>query len=174
MLPSPRLRWSLLPAASPCSRSRCGCALVHALFDGEKNVNALVEVTGGTQTNVSRHLQTLTQANVLARRKEGLQVFYSIADPSIFKLCELVCGSLEKQFTKQAGAFSGAPVADGWGFYGVRWADRAQDASIHCPWLHFAAISKTKRTDLKCLTLRTLERLKLGAGAGFEPATFRL
>jgi len=44
---------------------------------------------------------------VLARRKEGLQVFYSIADSSIFKLCELVCGSLEKQFTKQAGAFIG-------------------------------------------------------------------
>jgi ArsR family transcriptional regulator len=81
--------------------------LVHSLFDGEKSVSALVELTRGTQTNVSRHLQTLTQANVLARRKEGLQVFYSIADPSIFKLCELVCGSLEKQFTKQAGAFSG-------------------------------------------------------------------
>lgn len=80
--------------------------LVHALFDGEMNVSALVEMAGGTQTNVSRHLQTLTQANVLARRKEGLQVFYSIADPSIFKLCELVCGSLEKQFAKQAGAFS--------------------------------------------------------------------
>ena len=83
--------------------------LVHSLFDGEKSVGALVQLTGGTQTNVSRHLQTLTQANVLARRKEGLQVFYSIADPSIFKLCELVCGSLEKQFTKQAGAFAGGP-----------------------------------------------------------------
>ena len=82
--------------------------LVHALFDGEKNVNTLVEETGGTQANISRHLQTLTQAHVLARRKEGLQVFYSISDPSIFKLCELVCGSLEKQFSKQAGAFSAA------------------------------------------------------------------
>lgn len=81
--------------------------LVHALFAGEKNVNALVEETGGTQANVSRHLQTLTQAHVLARRKEGLQVFYSIADPSIAKLCELVCGSLEKQLVKQAGVFSG-------------------------------------------------------------------
>ena len=80
--------------------------LVHALFDGEMNVTALVEASGGTQTNVSRHLQTLTQANVLARRKEGLHVYYSISDPSIVKLCELVCGSLEKQFAKQAGAFS--------------------------------------------------------------------
>jgi len=76
--------------------------LVQALFAGELNVNALVEVTGGTQANISRHLQTLTQANVLSRRKEGLQVFYAIADPSIYKLCELVCGSLEKQFTRHA------------------------------------------------------------------------
>jgi DNA-binding transcriptional ArsR family regulator len=80
--------------------------LIQALFDGEMNVNALVEETGGTQANVSRHLQTLTQAHILSRRKEGLQVFYAIADPSIYKLCELVCGSLEKQFTRNAGSFA--------------------------------------------------------------------
>ena len=80
--------------------------LLQALFAGEMNVNALVEETGGTQANISRHLQTLTQAHLISRRKEGLQVFYAICDPSILKLCELVCGSLEKQFTKQAGAFA--------------------------------------------------------------------
>ncbi len=79
--------------------------LIQALFEGEKHVNALTEETGGTQANVSRHLQTLTQAHVLSRRKEGLQVFYAISDPSIYKLCELVCGSLEKQYSKQAEAF---------------------------------------------------------------------
>lgn len=79
--------------------------LIHALFDGEKSVNTLVALTGGTQANVSRHLQTLIQAHILARRKEGLQVFYTIADPSIFQLCELVCGSIETQLAKQAGAF---------------------------------------------------------------------
>ena len=79
--------------------------LLHALFDGEKPVNALVEETGGTQANVSRHLQTLAEAGLLARRKEGLQVFYSIADPSIFTLCELVCGSLEKQHAAKAEIF---------------------------------------------------------------------
>jgi DNA-binding transcriptional ArsR family regulator len=75
------------------------------LIEGEKNVNTLVELTGGTQANISRHLQTLTQAHILARRKEGLQVFYAICDPSIFQLCEVVCGSLEKSLTKQADAF---------------------------------------------------------------------
>jgi DNA-binding transcriptional ArsR family regulator len=79
--------------------------LLQALIEGEKNVNTLVELTGGTQANISRHLQTLTQAHILARRKDGLQVFYAICDPSIFQLCEVVCGSLEKSLTKQADAF---------------------------------------------------------------------
>ena len=80
--------------------------LIQALFVGEKNVTELVAVTGGTQANISRHLQTLTHAHMLVRRKEGLQVFYAIGDPTIFKLCELVCGSLEKSLAKQAGAFA--------------------------------------------------------------------
>jgi ArsR family transcriptional regulator len=81
--------------------------LIQALFGGELSVNDLVDATGGTQANISRHLQTLTQAHILSRRKEGLQVFYAIADPSIYQLCELVCGSLEKQLTRQAGALGG-------------------------------------------------------------------
>jgi len=81
--------------------------LLQALFSGEKNVTSLVGLTGSTQANVSRHLQTLTDAHLLKRRKEGLQVFYAIADPSIFQLCELVCGSLEKELTKQADIFAG-------------------------------------------------------------------
>lgn len=80
--------------------------LIHHLFDGEKNVTQLVEASGGTQANVSRHLQTLTNAGVLARRKEGLMVYYSIADASIYNLCEVVCGSLEKQLSKQANIFA--------------------------------------------------------------------
>jgi ArsR family transcriptional regulator len=82
--------------------------LIQALFEGERNVTELVEATGGTQANVSRHLQTLTAGHVLARRKEGLQVFYRIADPTIPKLCELVCGSLGKTLTRQAGHFDTA------------------------------------------------------------------
>ncbi|PTY08696.1 transcriptional regulator [Opitutaceae bacterium EW11] len=79
--------------------------LLHSLVNGEKSVNTLVESTGGTQANVSRHLQTLADAGLVKRRKEGLQVFYSVADPSIFDLCELVCGSLEKQLAQRASIF---------------------------------------------------------------------
>jgi len=78
--------------------------LLRALFAGEKNVHTLAATTGSTQANVSRHLQTLTDAHLLRRRKQGLQVFYAIADPSIFELCELVCGSLEREHAARAEA----------------------------------------------------------------------
>jgi len=81
--------------------------LVHALFAGEMSVSELVVASGGTQANVSRHLQYLAHDGVLTRRKEGLQVFYAIGDPSIYKLCELVCGSLEKHAAKKVAAFGG-------------------------------------------------------------------
>ena len=79
--------------------------LIQALFGGEKNVTELTALTGGTQANISRHLQTLIAAQVLGRRKEGLQVFYRIADPTIPRLCDLVCGSLEKSLARQAAHF---------------------------------------------------------------------
>jgi DNA-binding transcriptional ArsR family regulator len=79
--------------------------LIMVLEDGPQNVSRLVAATRLSQTNVSRHLQTLTDAGILARRKEGLNVLYSIADPSIFTLCEHVCGSERKRLAKHAEAF---------------------------------------------------------------------
>ena len=81
--------------------------LIQSLFDGELNVGQLVALTGGTQANVSRHLQTITAAHILARRKVGLQVFYKICDPTIPQLCEVVCGAIAKQLNRQVGHFVG-------------------------------------------------------------------
>lgn len=82
--------------------------LLIALESGERNVSSLVEAVGATQANVSRHLQTLAEAGIVGRRKEGLNVFYFISDPSIFDLCEGVCGSLQRRIDAQARAFGTA------------------------------------------------------------------
>jgi ArsR family transcriptional regulator len=79
--------------------------LLIALESGEKCVNALAEATGLTQANVSRHLHELTQCGILGRRKAGLQVFYHVTDPTIFEMCDHVCGSLINGITERAGAF---------------------------------------------------------------------
>ena len=79
--------------------------LIIALEAGEKNVTELVESTHLSQANVSRHLQTLTEAGILGRRIEGLSVIYSIADPTIFELCDHVCGSVQKRLAQNVKAF---------------------------------------------------------------------
>lgn len=80
--------------------------LIQALEAGEKSVSELMRATGLTQANASRHLQTLTDAGILGRRKQGLNVLYSIADPGIFKLCEHVCGSVQRRLARRAKAFA--------------------------------------------------------------------
>jgi DNA-binding transcriptional ArsR family regulator len=52
-------------------------------------------------------LNLLADAGLVGRRKEGLNVYYFIADPMVFELCKLVCGSLQKQLAKRAKAFGG-------------------------------------------------------------------
>lgn len=79
--------------------------LIEALNGSERSVNDLTQATGLTQANASRHLQTLTTAGILKRRKNGLNVLYSVADQGIFELCEHVCGSLQERIKSHAKAF---------------------------------------------------------------------
>ncbi len=76
--------------------------LLHALHDGELNVTQLVEATGATQANVSKHLGLMVEAGLLSRRKDRLNVFYAIADPMVFELCDLVCSRLHLELKRKA------------------------------------------------------------------------
>ena len=69
--------------------------LLNLLMQGEASVQDLVEASGLTQTNVSRHLGLLRREGVVARQKEGNRAVYRIIDPNIVTLCELVCGGIE-------------------------------------------------------------------------------
>ena len=73
--------------------------LLHALGDIEMSVSELVEATGAGQANASKHLGIMLDAGLVGRRKEGLNVFYRVAEPSIFDMCEAVCSSLSQRFT---------------------------------------------------------------------------
>lgn len=82
--------------------------ILQTLEPGEQSVTAITEAVASTQPNVSKHLRTLQDAGLLARRQEGNTVFYSIADPSVFELCEVVCGSLQERFKARASVFGAA------------------------------------------------------------------
>ncbi len=79
--------------------------ILQTLHEQEMNVQKIVEETGANQANVSKHLSIMLEAGLLKRRKEGLNSFYSIADDSIFRLCDLVCGSIEKNLRKNLNSF---------------------------------------------------------------------
>ncbi len=73
--------------------------LLDHLREGEASVASLTETLGATQQNVSKHLQVLHQAGIVGRRKDGTSVLYRIVDASVFELCELVCGGLQRQLS---------------------------------------------------------------------------
>ena len=72
-------------------------AILRTLMEGERSVGQVVEETGRGQANVSKHLKLLADAGMVGRRKEGLQVFYAIADPLVEQLCDLACGSIARR-----------------------------------------------------------------------------
>ena len=79
--------------------------IVCALKSGAKNVTEIIEITGLGQANVSKHLKMLSQAGVVSRRQEGVCVYYQIANPFLFELCDLVCNALSIQIEQQSQQF---------------------------------------------------------------------
>lgn len=71
--------------------------ILHALRSGEVSVNDLVDVTGLGQANVSKHLQILHSLGFVSRRKEGLFVYYQLADKDVFRMCDIMCGRIESR-----------------------------------------------------------------------------
>jgi len=57
-------------------------------------VTELAGVVGEAAPNVSQHLSRLLAAGIVGRRRDGRTVRYSIADPTIRPLCDLVCDAL--------------------------------------------------------------------------------
>lgn len=75
--------------------------IVCTLRSGAKNVTQIIDSTGLGQANVSKHLKILAQAGIVARNQQGINVFYQIANPFVFELCDLVCDSLSVQIQQQ-------------------------------------------------------------------------
>lgn len=65
--------------------------ILHAICDGERSVSEIVDETGATQTNISRHLNSMYRAGVLTRRKEGNFTYYGVSDTALTEICRTVC-----------------------------------------------------------------------------------
>jgi DNA-binding transcriptional ArsR family regulator len=71
--------------------------LLQAMFERERSVQELCDLTGVSQANASKHLALLLEQGLVARRRDGLFTRYRIADRTLEQLCRVVCGSLAER-----------------------------------------------------------------------------
>lgn len=74
--------------------------VINELQDKEMTVGALAKKLGIRQAHLSQHLAVLRQRGVVASRKDGVNVYYCIANPKIIKACNLMRAVLMENLQK--------------------------------------------------------------------------
>jgi DNA-binding transcriptional ArsR family regulator len=81
--------------------------ILRRLARGEACVNEILDEVGGTQANVSKHLSVLHGSTLVDRRKDGTRSVYRIADPTLLKICSIVCEGVEREARDRSDAVPG-------------------------------------------------------------------
>lgn len=68
--------------------------IVLELCSGEKSVRELLVGLRAGQPNVSQHLTMMYRAGLIGRRKQGVQVYYCIANESVLSVSKAVCAQV--------------------------------------------------------------------------------
>jgi DNA-binding transcriptional ArsR family regulator len=63
--------------------------ILDSLREGEKGVNELSEILQIEPANVSQQLAILRVRNIVTGRKAGSNVYYSVADTTVFRLLDV-------------------------------------------------------------------------------------
>jgi rhodanese-related sulfurtransferase/DNA-binding transcriptional ArsR family regulator len=71
--------------------------LLELLAQGERSVESLASEMEMSLANTSQHLQALRQASLVDSRKDGLYVFYRLADPAVFDVCKAIHDVAERR-----------------------------------------------------------------------------
>lgn len=77
--------------------------IISAVCNGERNVSDLLTQIKTTQPNMSQHLSTLFRAGVLAKRREGTQIYYRLQSEKVAMLCRAVCTQLAVELDDDSG-----------------------------------------------------------------------
>ena len=64
--------------------------LLDVLAQCERTVEAMAQETGMSVANASQHLQVLRAAHLVEVRREGVSMYYRLADESVFKMWQAV------------------------------------------------------------------------------------
>ena len=71
--------------------------IVSVLCKGEKNVGELIAAAPTTQPNMSQHLKVLYKAQIIDRRRKGVQMYYRIRNQRVVDFCAAFCALVDQQ-----------------------------------------------------------------------------
>ena len=74
--------------------------ILNLLRQQERSVGELAQLCGYSAANISRHLALLSRHGLVTRESRGTSAIYTIADPSVYALCDLVCGNIARRFER--------------------------------------------------------------------------
>ena len=89
--------------------------ILEHLRDGEKSAGELLEALGLEQSNGSQHLAVLRNKNILVARREGTSVHYSVRDPMLYQILDLLRRYFHEHLTEIRGlleALDPSPVGE--------------------------------------------------------------
>ncbi len=82
--------------------------ILERLFRSPASVGEILTAVGGTQANVSKHLAVLHAGGLVDRSRQGLRTIYAIADPTLERICAVVCDAVTRSATDEARAVAPA------------------------------------------------------------------
>jgi len=72
--------------------------ILNVLCASEMSVGEIARQVQSSVANVSRHLAQMARHGLVMRESRSHNVYYRIADPTVYALCELVCGSIARRY----------------------------------------------------------------------------
>ncbi|MHB8882906.1 MAG: ArsR/SmtB family transcription factor [Thermodesulfovibrionales bacterium] len=76
--------------------------IINALKDGERTVGELVDILGVPKANVSQHLAVMRHKGILNSRREGVNIYYRIANQKVVQACGLMREVLTEQMHEKS------------------------------------------------------------------------
>jgi ArsR family transcriptional regulator, virulence genes transcriptional regulator len=80
--------------------------IINLLKDKEMSNNELIQATGLSKVMMSQHMSVLKSKGVIDARREGVQIYYRIANPKIIQACTLMREVLMEQLMEKEKAVS--------------------------------------------------------------------
>ena len=87
-------------------------AIVEQLRNGEVATGVLIERLGIEQANASQHLAVLRSKNIVVNRKVGNQVFYSVRDPLIIEVLDVMRRYFQAHMSEVVATLKGIDRAE--------------------------------------------------------------